>query len=174
MTVQSISKLDAATRQLDLAISLYFQGADPLGILTLGGAAHRLLGDLMRHNRGTDRKQPKRVEDLVREITAANNFLKHADRDPNNVLAVNRDWSDFLIHNAIVMRFKLTNKLTSANVFFILWITAKYPFMSTLDQLLNSGSIAELRLIFRKLGSVDVQKRTFFKAFVRSCAPDPG
>jgi len=49
MTIESASKLDAATRQLHMAIRLYFQDADPLAIHTLAGAAHGILADLARH-----------------------------------------------------------------------------------------------------------------------------
>jgi hypothetical protein len=43
MAIQLISKLEAATRQLNMAIVSYFQDADPLSVHTLAGAAHRLL-----------------------------------------------------------------------------------------------------------------------------------
>lgn len=41
-----ISKLDAAKRQLETAIRLYFNEADPISIHTLAGAAHTILSDI--------------------------------------------------------------------------------------------------------------------------------
>jgi hypothetical protein len=41
-----ISKMDAAGRQLETAIRLYFNGGDPVSIHTLGAAAHTLLRGL--------------------------------------------------------------------------------------------------------------------------------
>jgi len=37
-----ISKLDAAKRQLETAIRLYFNEADPVSVHTLAGAAHTI------------------------------------------------------------------------------------------------------------------------------------
>jgi hypothetical protein len=41
-----ISKLDAAQRQMDAAIFIYFHDVDPVSVHTLVGAAHILLTDL--------------------------------------------------------------------------------------------------------------------------------
>ena|SRR5436305_13488939 len=44
-----ISKLDAARRQLETAILLYFNEADPVSIHTLAAASHEILRDLSLH-----------------------------------------------------------------------------------------------------------------------------
>jgi hypothetical protein len=41
-----VTKLDAARRQLETAITLWFHEADPVSIHALTGAAHNLLCDL--------------------------------------------------------------------------------------------------------------------------------
>jgi hypothetical protein len=76
MTIQSISKLDAATRQLDLATNLYFKRADLLGVITLAGAAHQLLADLLCHDREAVRQQPKPPRDLIAEICGGKELFK--------------------------------------------------------------------------------------------------
>ena len=90
MTVQSISKLDAATRQLDMAIRLYFEDADLLGILTLAGAAHGILRDLVNRSGLAGKPLPaSSVLRLEKEVANAKNFLKHVNRDPHNILTFN-------------------------------------------------------------------------------------
>jgi hypothetical protein len=61
------------------------------------------------------------------------------------------------------MHVRLTLELTREDLFFIMWITAKYPTVLLLDEL-TEGRIDELRQVFPKLASVDVQKRTFLRA----------
>ena len=43
-----ISKLDAARRQLEIAVRLYFAEDDPVSIHTLTSAAYQLLSDINR------------------------------------------------------------------------------------------------------------------------------
>jgi hypothetical protein len=50
-----ISKLDAARRQLDTAIRLYFMEGDPVSVHTLAAAAFEILKDLVRSGQGLER-----------------------------------------------------------------------------------------------------------------------
>ena len=80
-----ITKLEAAKRQLDCAIRLYFSDDDISSVITLSRASFRLLWDLypVLTNDGFEKPLGKIIETLgwprFHEIT---NFLKHADRDP--------------------------------------------------------------------------------------------
>src|ERR1700674_1131763 len=99
MTIQSVSKIDVATPHLNMAIVLYFQDADPLGVHTLAGAAHGILYHLLVRRGGESSARPsdKRAQSFVAEmVIKANNFLKHADRDPNDALTFSPEWTDFL------------------------------------------------------------------------------
>ena len=91
MTDTAISKMDAAQRQLDGAIRLRLANEDSLMIYTLAYAAFCILSGLVRA-----RHDPvKHVLDVLldqsskmgRELRAVPNFLKHADRDPDGMLA---------------------------------------------------------------------------------------
>lgn len=78
---QIISKVDAADRQLRVAIRLFFERKDLLAVHTLAAAAQGILTDLTRPKDIKiifDRLDP----DLRRAFRAAQNFLKHADKDP--------------------------------------------------------------------------------------------
>jgi hypothetical protein len=84
-----ITKLDAARRQLETAITLWFHDADPVSVHTLVMAAHGILRALNKKRGG----QPmlgdpspyvrpgfeKKVADLIVE---SSNFFKHGGKDP--------------------------------------------------------------------------------------------
>jgi len=160
MTVQSVTKLDAATRQLREAIRLYFHDAEPLAVLTVAGAAHGLLRDLSKLT-GQVRTAQTDNEALVRKgVNDAKNFLKHADLDPESLLTFNTDWTDYLLYDAIPMHMRLARELIWENIVFLIWVTAKYPMLSVLDNM-AADAIYRLRREFPKLGSANVQKQTF-------------
>lgn len=89
----SITKIDAAERQLKVAVKLYFDGEDPLAVYTLAAAARRIIADLCERKGGVQSfldyvRHPHYTRDgIQRLMTAVANFLKHADRDPDGVLA---------------------------------------------------------------------------------------
>jgi hypothetical protein len=170
MTIQSVTKLDAATRQLRLAIHLYFQDAEPLGVHTVAGAAHGLLRDLLGRRGGPSsgharagEVQADQVAFVTKMIDDAKNFLKHADRDPESVLSFNPNWTDFLLYDAIAMHIRVALELTHENIIFLLWVTSKYPNVLILRKYAADG-IDELRRVFPDLGAVDAQKRAFLAA----------
>ena len=173
---QSLSKLDAATRQLRLAIDLFFKDADPVGVLTLAGAAHGILRDLSRDASGPNGPRARELElepasrRLVeKNIAEAKNFLKHANKDPTKILQFHPNWTDFLMFDAIRMHIQLASVLTVPDGFFLLWLSAKYPGVSLLDSFLNGTPLlSELKRVFPALGSPSVQKRAFRAAMKAS------
>ena len=78
-----VTKLDAAGRQLDAAIRMFFENEDVLAIHTLSRAAFRVLFDITNEGDAKvalDAYIKKLGADKFNKIT---NFLKHADRDPD-------------------------------------------------------------------------------------------
>lgn len=89
-SAQPISKIDAAGRQVDTAIDLYFANGDSLAVHTLAFASFKLLFDLYPHR--NDDGFAKNLDNMIaaegwRALSGPANFLKHADRDPDAVLA---------------------------------------------------------------------------------------
>jgi hypothetical protein len=165
MTSQSVPKLDAATRQLQVSIVLYFRDEDPLAVHTLAGAAHGLFRDLaVRSDRAAPirakdgRRKTKQIKLVERMVNESKNFLKHADRDPDRVLRFNPAWTDYVLHDAIRMQLQLTLNLPPASTIFLIWIEAQYPTLPLLDGRW-ADDMANLRLLFSKLGGVDARKR---------------
>lgn len=84
-----ISKVEAARRQLDTAIDLYFEGADSLSAYTLAFASFKILFDLYPHHQHDG--FAAQIDAMIskegwRSMTGVANFLKHSDRDPDGVL----------------------------------------------------------------------------------------
>src|SRR5688572_4863539 len=89
-----VCKLDAARRQLETAITLYFNDGDPISLHTLAGAAYDVLRGVNRARGGEpmikdwvrESFQPDYRKTVDKALNEAQNFFKHADRDANDVL----------------------------------------------------------------------------------------
>ncbi len=92
-----ITKLEAAVRQLDTAIQLFFEDRDPVAVCTLAAAAGRVFSDLVEHHLPNQSWRSTIVTALPhisrREIyftmDRTPNFLKHADQDPDAIESFN-------------------------------------------------------------------------------------
>ncbi|MGZ5201061.1 MAG: hypothetical protein ACXWC4_14935 [Telluria sp.] len=84
-TLISVSKIDAARRQLQTAIDLWISDCDPVSVHTLAYAAHQIVHDLNRANKGPHllldapfvREEMRR--EVIEVIKRDANFFKHAD-----------------------------------------------------------------------------------------------
>ena len=105
-----VSKIDAARRQLDCAIDLWFRNGDPVSIHTLVSAAFEIIQDL---NSKAGNKEitmiemarrlvkPERVEEVMQLLRKPMLFFKHADRDPHDILEFAPDASEMLMVTAM-------------------------------------------------------------------------
>ncbi len=82
MTKGEIDKFEAAQRQLDCAIRLWFVDEESLAIHTLAYAACCLLRDLF----GSQKREVLSKFEVSQKFGEVPNFLKHADRNPEYVL----------------------------------------------------------------------------------------
>ena len=82
MTKSEIDKFEAAQRQLDCAIRLWFVDEDSLAIHTLAYAACCLLRDMFE----SQKREVLSKFEVSQKFGEVPNFLKHADRDPEYVL----------------------------------------------------------------------------------------
>lgn len=126
-----ISKLDAAKRQLETAIRLYFNYGDPISIHTLACSAFEILSDLNKQCNGP----PMAVSDfLIKDefkerfmqmIRKPQNFLKHAKKDPDKSLDFNPDVTPFFIYDAISKYQEMTGELVTYFRIFMGWYCAQ-------------------------------------------------
>ncbi len=160
-----LTKIEAASRQLNMAIELLFEGRDSVAIHTLVGAAGRILSDLVEHRRPGESWRSKTVESLpgisVQEgyaiLNRTPNFLKHADRDPDGVESFNEEENDDLMFLACLECGEIEIPLSLQMQAFQIWYMAAYPerfgskdgpwktaveVLPTLAQLDRSGKLA--------------------------------
>lgn len=117
-----ISKLDAAKRQLEVAIRLYFHFGDPVAIHTLTAAAYNVLKDINSHRGGEqvlmkaqlakEFIRPEYQKEFIKKLNEAENFFKHANSDPEAVLKFKPRQSEFLLWEAVEIYQRLTGEIT--------------------------------------------------------------
>lgn len=130
-----ISKLDAAKRQLYTAINLYFKDADPISIHTLTAAAHQILMDLAKlegiKSIFKDAVLDIIVKDYKREylstINEAENFFKHAEKDPQGLLKFNPEQTEFLLFDAVEMYIQVAKETPEDISIYRVWFLLKNP-----------------------------------------------
>jgi hypothetical protein len=92
--VMHLTKIDAATRQIETAIDLYFHDGDPVSVHTLtmaaleivrilAGKKHRVLNIRRFLNQLV---KPEFHEEVARKMSEPENFFKHASRDKNGTI----------------------------------------------------------------------------------------
>ena len=160
MIVQ-VTKLEAAIRQLNTAITLVFDDGDSVVIHTLATAAANIFSDviesidaskswrgMVKSDHGLSNAQ---YRDVMHE---AWNFFKHADRNPESVLKFDDRWSEYLIFFAI-LECSEVHRLTIQMQTFQLWFLAGDAF--TLDESDEIQTLA--RLAFPSMSSCSREKR---------------
>jgi hypothetical protein len=132
-TTESITKIQAAERQLRVAIQLFFDRGDLVAILTLTSAAGRVLRDMGRH-RGiaspfcdSDYIRPDRRKEFIEILNRAPNFFKHADKDPDEILAFHPESVPFEIFEAVLMYATIGQVWSPEALVFFSWFALKYP-----------------------------------------------
>ncbi|KAB2914632.1 MAG: hypothetical protein F9K30_19420 [Dechloromonas sp.] len=106
---ETISKVDAARRQIDTAIDLYFDDSDALSSYTLAYAGLKVLLDIYPHHQGDG--FDTQIDDLLgkegwRHLSGIGNFLKHADRDPTGVLETFDPESAYMVLGLATLLFR--------------------------------------------------------------------
>jgi hypothetical protein len=129
----TISKLDAATSQLETALHLYFNEADPVSIHTLAAAAHQILQDL-----GSCQNSPMLLEQgmlpLPKELTAKiralmrepQNFFKHADRNPTATVDFAPGLTEFILFDAVAKFRDLAGEPPLMLAAYELWFVVRF------------------------------------------------
>ena len=132
-----VSKLDAAKRQLDVAIILFFKQSDPVSVHTLTAAAHQLLMDVgCSHGIKSFMKQnplikEEKFKEYISVVNKAENFFKHAKNDAKEMLDFDPGQTEYLMLDAVEMYMQLTNEMPEDMSIFRVWFLAKNPNLVT-------------------------------------------
>lgn len=135
----NFKKIQAAEIQLNEAIFLFFDKANPVVIETLVGAAIGVLMPLGKKYgveaflHDSDYIKPEYKKLWINTIHKAQNFFKHADNDLDDVLSYETDTLPFRIIEAcylfrhIASNECLKYRQSQSVVMFEIWFWLKYP-----------------------------------------------
>ena len=162
-----LTKHDAARLQLKTAIRLFFEERDPVSIHTLASADQEVFRDLLRARgipspsiKDTDRVKPEYKKLWLQAMNREQNFLKHADRDPDEILVFNPDIVPYVLYDDAVMYAKLTGgRMIREGAAFGMWFMLKNP------QFLKSESLPVDRAQF-EAARAHVNNRKAFLAML--------
>ena len=130
---ETVTKFDAARRQLHTAIHLFFANEDMVSVHTLTRASHDIWRTLLSASgRGSFFKdsayiKPERRKEFIAAQNHPSNFLKHADRDPDEVLTLHHLFCVFWLLDCCMMYRDLTEKLSRECAIFYAWFCIQYP-----------------------------------------------
>jgi hypothetical protein len=157
--IDRVSKLDAARRQLREAILLFFERRDPIAVHTLAAAAHQILHDLGQEKGGVSMlkdnpyiRSEKRGE-VINILNAAQNFFKHADRDPDADFEFRPSATPLYIIDAVEMWGELSGSFFKEALIFRLWFLMAHPHLVASEEV--NAFLEPFRQQLRQLG-VDV------------------
>ena len=133
MAHETITKLQAAKRQLRVAIRLFFERRDLVAVHTLAAASQEILRNLGRPRglksmfKDNPLVRPEKKEEVERLFTEAQNFFKHAGRDPKATLKFYHETTKFYLLDAADLYVQLTGRSFSEITVLQIWFSVKYP-----------------------------------------------
>jgi hypothetical protein len=137
----TLSKLEAASRQLRTAITLWFDEGDPVSVHTLAFAAYEIFHMVSAHRDpyrrdllfDSDWIKDEYRRDWNKHIRREANFFKHGDRDPEGSIDFNPDLSDWFILFATYARRLCCEPQSEEETLFTWWIQINRPHLLTED-----------------------------------------
>jgi hypothetical protein len=131
----AVTKISAATNQLETAITLWFFDGDPVSICTLYSAASAILRALNKRQNGKpmlvehlyDAIVPEYREQIINSMRDEVNFLKHADRDPDATSFLTVRNHHLHLFDAVQTYNQLGAPQRPLFRTFNLWFTVSYP-----------------------------------------------
>lgn len=131
MRGMTISKIEAAERQLKQAIRMVIQKVDPVPVHTLSCSAHQILYDLARKRKIVsnlkDIVSNRKKREWINILNTSYNFFRHADKDIHEEIEFDPTISHFFILDATHLYQQLRHKLFYEGAIFRLWFNKKYP-----------------------------------------------
>jgi hypothetical protein len=166
---ETIAKLDAAKRQLAVAIRLFFNYADPVAIHTLAAAAYQILYDLSKGHgvigvvKGNPNVRKDKRAEWERIANQAQNFFKHADRDPLGKFNFEPEITCFFLFDAVSLYAQMTNQPFLEGTVYLSWFTVKY------DHFLVAGAFKDYISTIKQKG-LDPDDFNFIQLFLQQLA----
>jgi hypothetical protein len=145
-----VTKLEAAERQLRVAIRLFFERKDMIAVHTLTAAALEILRELGRprgfkslFEHAGESIRPEKRREVLNIVREAQNFFKHAGRDLRKELKFYHTATPLFMFDAVKLEHKLTGYLSAESTVFLAWYAFKNPAIF-LDHEAVPQAVAEL------------------------------
>ena len=157
-----VTKLDAAKRQLETAIRLWFHDADPVSIHTLAAAARQILVDVNSKRggepMGADRPEirPEARKRARAVFAEAKNFFKHANRDPAATLMFTPEATRFYLLEAADRYLELAGEQPPILRVYIIYHALTHP------EIFTPQFVQQLRKSLPVDAVTHIQKSQFF------------
>ncbi len=158
---ETVTKLEAAERQLRVAIRMFFERRDMIAVHTLAAAAQSVLRDLGRHRgflslfeEGATRIVPEKRDEFKRLFREAQNFFKHADKDADAKLQFHGDATRFHLIDAARLLVLITGRHNAETAAMTGYFVMKFP------NIFNFDDLPELQRVkdqFAKLNAADFE-----------------
>lgn len=131
-TFQEISKIEAAERQLAVAIALFLNDGDPISIHTLVGAANGILRPLCKEKGigellGEELLRPEKKKEFYDILRTPANFFKHAHKDADATLKFHPDVNQLHILDCLHLFSSLKGFVFVEGYIFLLWYVCNNP-----------------------------------------------
>lgn len=137
--IVTVKKLEAAKRQLQTAITLWFADADSVSVHTLACVTHQIIHDINADRKGGELLLDSVVikdefrREYLNEMRKAMNFFKHANRDPDSSGSIEFSpaVTDLFILFSIIGIERFGERLSETSVAFLLFYATKNPHLVT-------------------------------------------
>jgi hypothetical protein len=164
--IQVLTKIDAARRQLETAIRLWFHNGDPYSIHCLAFAAGKVFHGICKHRKIEEpllfnlKRIRKGMEgEYMKMIHAPSNFGKHADNDPEGTFDFRPAGGELLIFDAIESHKTLAQHITPLMTVF------RFRFYLTHNYLWGKSIPAEVKQTFNVERLLRMSREEFFYFF---------
>lgn len=133
-----VTKIEAAKNQIDTSVLMFFRNDDPLSTHTVACAGLGIIEDLSKQSNKEsslslilNQVVENKRGDMKKILNEAQNFLKHADKDPEGVLEYNLDILEYYIFFACNSYHQFTGEMKGKIWGFMLWFSMVHPNLLT-------------------------------------------
>jgi hypothetical protein len=163
-----LTKLEAACRQLNTAIRLWFSNGDPVSIFALAYPAHEIVHRLYRHRGLMDLiYDSKLIKEEYREQWAKGlkrgaSFLKHADKDPHAIIEFDPNLTLMHIIGSVLGLSRMGVAPSDEMAALLTWLYIHFPswfHSESVENFVPAKALAKFRR---------VEKRQFFESYLRA------
>jgi hypothetical protein len=147
----TVTKLDAARRQIRTAIRLWFEESDPVSIHTLASAAHEIVHTVFKRKGlsgllfDTRLIKPEYRSDFANLITSPSNFFKHAQRDPDSEIEFDPILTEMILIIAVYGLANIDGNSGDIENTFMAWMAIHKPNLFTENIYANHFPIDQLQ-----------------------------